>query len=38
VESESLGGFRTLSNSGTFMMLDRRDLSGDAGGIILLNL
>jgi len=31
-------GFRTLGNSGTFMMLDRRDLPGDAGGIILLNL
>ena len=31
-------GFRTLGNSGTFMMLDRRDLQGDAGGIILLNL
>jgi len=30
-------GFRTLGNSGTFMMLDRRDLPGDAGGIILLN-
>jgi len=30
--------FRTLSNSGTFMMLDRRDLPGDACGIILLNL
>jgi len=29
--------FRTLGNSGTFMMLDRRDLPGDAGGIILLN-
>ena len=27
-----------LSVSGTFMMLDRRDLPGDAGGIILLNL
>jgi len=31
-------GFRTLGNSGTFMMLDRRDLPGDAGGIFLLNL
>jgi len=31
-------GFRTLGNSGTFMMLDRRDLPGDAGVIILLNL
>ena len=31
-------GFRTIGNSGTFMMLDRRDLPGDAGGIILLNL
>jgi len=31
-------GFRTIGNSGTFMMLDRRDLSGDVGGIILLNL
>ena len=31
-------GFRTLGNSGTFMMLHRRDLPGDAGGIILLNL
>ena len=30
--------FCTLGNSGTFMMLDRRDLPGDAGGIILLNL
>ena len=24
-------GFRTLGNSGTFIMLDRRDLPGDAG-------
>ena len=31
-------GFRTLGNSGTFMMLDRRNVPGDAGGIILLNL
>ena len=31
-------GFRTLGNSGTFMPLDRRDLHGDAGGIILFNL
>ena len=31
-------GFRTLGSSGTFMMLDRRDLSGDACGIIFLNL
>jgi len=31
-------GFRTLVNSGTFMMLDRRDLPGDANGIIFLNL
>jgi len=30
--------FCTLGNSGTFMMLDRRDLPGDVGGIILLNL
>jgi len=30
-------GFRTRGNSGTFMMLDRRDLPGDAGGMILLN-
>jgi len=31
-------GFYTLGNSGTFMMLDRRILPGDAGGIMLLNL
>jgi len=31
-------GFRTLGNSGTFIMLDRRDLPVDAGGIILVNL
>jgi len=31
-------GFRKLGNSGTFMILDRRHLPGDAGGIILLNL
>jgi len=30
-------GFRTLGNSGTFMMLDRRDLPGYAGGIIFLH-
>jgi len=36
--SASVYGFRTLGNSGTFMMLDRRDLPGDASGIILLNL
>jgi len=29
---------RTLGNSGTFMMLDRQELPGDAGGIIPLNL
>jgi len=31
-------GFCTLGNSDTFMMLDRQDLPGDAGGLILLNL
>jgi len=31
-------GFRTIGNSGTFMMLDRRDLPGDAGGKIRFNL
>ena len=31
-------GFRTLGNFGTFMMLDWRDLPGNACGIILLNL
>jgi len=30
-------GFRTLGNSSTFMM-DRRNLPGDAGGIILFTL
>jgi len=36
--SASIYGFHTLGNSGTFMMLDRRDLPGDVSGIILLNL
>jgi len=31
-------GFRTLGNSGIFMMLDRRDLPGNTSGIILLHL
>ena len=31
-------GFYTLGNSGTLLMLDRRILPGDAGGIMLLNL